>query len=167
MTFASIDLIVIFLVLLLGLKGAISGFFRELPNFIGLIGGVFLASLGANFFVEHKILNIFNPAMERMIIFFVILILIWTSSSYIGKKLLKEQEDRVPSKIERIGGFTLTSLKYFFIFSIIISTLYQTPKIQNKIRKQTKNSILFPVLMEAGTTLVSLPSFREVPHKKI
>ncbi len=167
MTFASIDLIVIFLILLLGLKGLINGLFRELPNFIGLIGGVFFASLGAKAVIDYKLFTLFTPAMDRMITFFVILTLIWSLSSYIGKLLLKNQEDRVPSKIDRIGGYIVASLKYFFIFAIIISILYRTPVIQKKLKHQVKNSFLFPVLVETGMNLVSLPPLAQFSHKKI
>ena len=44
MDFSYFDIVVIVLVLLLGLKGILNGFFKEFFGLLGIIGGIFVAS---------------------------------------------------------------------------------------------------------------------------
>jgi len=44
MEFNHFDLVIVSIILLLGLKGIINGFFKELFGLVGIIGGIFIAS---------------------------------------------------------------------------------------------------------------------------
>jgi membrane protein required for colicin V production len=48
MDFSIFDLIVGSIILLLGLKGILNGFFKELFGLIGIVGGIFVGSRVAN-----------------------------------------------------------------------------------------------------------------------
>jgi len=159
MALNSIDLIVGALVLVLGVKGILNGFLRELFGFLGLVGGVFLASRGADplaALVEAKLFHLSNPAFLRLIAFVLILALVWGGFSWLGNRIQHRRAQQVLGTADRIGGFLVAALKYFLIFAMILSALYRTPAIHNRLRHHVQGSLLFPVLMQAGSTLIHL-----------
>ncbi|WP_292656761.1 CvpA family protein [Nitratifractor sp.] len=170
MTFNSFDLIVAALVLLLGLKGIVTGFLRELFGLVGLVGGVFLASRGADplaRLIETKLFHLPNPALGRLIAFVLILALIWGGCSWLGRRIQERRAEQRPGTAERIGGFLVAALKYFLIFAMILSALYRTPAIHDKLRHRVQGSALFPLLMRSGKFLIhSAPSTGQTSTKK-
>ena len=159
MALNSIDLIVGALVLVLGIKGILNGFLRELFGFLGLVGGVFLASRGADplaALVEAKLFHLSNPAFLRLIAFILILALVWGAFSWLGNRIQQRRAQKALGTADRIGGFLVAALKYFLIFAMILSALYRTPAVHNRLRHHVRDSLLFPVLMQAGSTLIHL-----------
>ena len=164
MAFNSIDLIVGALILLLGLKGVLGGFLRELFSFAGLVGGVFLASRSAEplaAFVERKFVHLANPAFGRLIAFVLILALVWGAFSWLGNRIGERRAQHPLSTAERIGGFLIAALKYFMIFAMILSALERTPAIHNKLRHHLRGSRLVPVLVETGSALIHLSPLQQ------
>jgi membrane protein required for colicin V production len=154
-----IDLIVGSLILVLGLKGVLNGFRRELFGFVGLIGGVFVASRSADplaSLVEAQLFRLSNPAALRLIAFILVLILVWGGVSMIGRLMEGRNPGASPSPLGRFGGFLLATAKYFLVFAMILSALYQTPLIRNSLKKHVKSSLLFPYLTPAGRTVIHL-----------
>ena len=155
----SIDLIVGALILALGIKGILNGFLRELFGFLGLVGGVFLASRSAEplaALLETKLFHLSNPAFGRLIAFILILALVWGFFSWLGNRIQNRRRLQTLGTADRTGGFLLAALKYFLIFAIILSALYRTPAIHNKLRPRVQDSRLFPLLIKAGGTIIHL-----------
>jgi membrane protein required for colicin V production len=154
-----IDLIVGSLILVLGLKGILNGFRRELIGFVGLIGGVFLASRAADplaGLVERQLFQLSNPAALRLIAFVLVLLLVWGGISLLGRIIEERSTSRPPSPLSRFSGFLIGTAKYFLVFSMILSALYRTPLIRNNLQKHVKSSLLFPYLLPAGRTMLHL-----------
>ncbi len=152
------DLLVVILVLFLGLKGALVGLRRELLGFLGLIGGVLIASRAAlplAGWVEAYGFHLGNPATLRLVTFILILMLIWGAFSWLGRLLEARSPIAVLSPTSRFGGFLLAAGKYFLVFSMILSALYPTPAIRHKVQRYTEGSILFTPMMHAGKFLLN------------
>ena len=166
MALNSIDLIVGVLVLVLGIKGILNGFLRELFGFLGLVGGVFLASRSADplaALVEAKLFHLSSPAFLRLIVFILILALVWGLLSWLGNRIQNRRRPQALGAADRAGGFLLAALKYFLIFAMILSALDRTPAIHNKLRPHIRDSRLFPLLIQAGSTIIHLAPLRR-PH---
>jgi len=155
-----IDLTIGILVIVLGLKGALSGFRRELFGFLGLIGGVFIASRSADplaRLVEEHLFRLANPAFLRLIAFILVLGLIWGGISMLNRLMDSRFRENTPSPLSRLGGFLVAAVKYFLVFAMILAALYQTPRIRNSLHRSAKSSLLFPWLIPTGKTLINLP----------
>ena len=144
------DLGVVLFSLFFGLKGLIGGFVLELINFIGLLGGIFVASRVAKP-ISSSIQGFFttsNLALIEAILFFVILGLFLLVGKVISKYLLKDEQEI--STWHRVGGYFVAVLKYFVIFSILITILSNTPKIQKKIEAITVDSRVYSYMLDCG-----------------
>jgi len=155
----AIDITIIILVLLMSIKGSMNGFFRELFGFIGLIGGVFVASRMAGSIARYIDTNVFhleNFAALKLIGFLAVLGAVWALSVFIGNLVVGLSKENPHSTIDRLFGFLLAGTKYFLIFALIISALFRSPLIKENMAKSIKQSRLYPTLDQVGATLINL-----------
>jgi membrane protein required for colicin V production len=153
------DLIIGAIVLLLGIKGFMHGFIKEVFGLIGLIGGIYLASrlsATAATFIDKNFLHLENPALLKLIGFLAVLILIWLVATIIGSILSKLTSESGLGFINRILGFILGGGKYFLIFALIVTALSNISLIKNNLEEHTKGSLLYPYLKKAGSYLINL-----------
>jgi membrane protein required for colicin V production len=162
-----IDLVVIPLTLVLGLKGALNGLRKELFGFVGLIGGVFVASRAADplaRLVEKHLFHLGNPAILRLLAFILVLLLIWGGATLLERALTRGNPEAAPSPLSRFAGFLIATAKYFLVFAMILSALYRTPPIRHSLQRHAKSSLLFPSLLAAGSALIHLaPQGHPIP----
>jgi membrane protein required for colicin V production len=155
-----IDLVVVPLTLVLGLKGAFNGLRKELFGFVGLVGGVFVASRAAEplaRWVEGHLFHLGNPAILRLLAFVLVLILLWSGATLLERLLAqRDAPERFPSPLSRFLGFLIATAKYFLVFAMILSALYRTPPIRHSLQRHTQGSLLFPALISAGSALIHL-----------
>ena len=74
MDFSIFDLIVGSIILLLGLKGILNGFFKELFGLIGIVGGIFIGSRVAKYvgtFLSDAIFKFDSPAAINFLGFLI------------------------------------------------------------------------------------------------
>jgi membrane protein required for colicin V production len=147
---ALLDLGAILFSLFFGLKGLISGLFLELTNFFGIIGGIFLASRLAKPLSNslHTIFSTTNEALLEAISFFTVFGVVVGAFKLIEKFFLKEEPQNTP--LYRAGGYIIASIKYFIIFSIIITILSNTPSIKKKIASISVGSRLYSYMIDTG-----------------
>jgi membrane protein required for colicin V production len=123
MEFNYFDLVVSIVILLLGLKGIINGFFKEVFGLIGIIGGIFIASRASGFIakqIDSHIFHLENFAALELIGFLIVLATIWFVTSSMGNLYLGATKDVPSSQIGMAFGFVTAGTKYFLIFSLII-----------------------------------------------
>jgi len=159
MDFNYFDVVIATIVLLLGIKGFMHGFIKEVFGLIGLIGGVYFASRlssTAATFIDANFLHLENQAILKLIGFLAILILIWISATIVGSILSKLTSASGLGFLNRVFGFIAGGGKYFLIFALIVTALSNVSLVKNNLEKHVETSILYPYLKQAGAYLINL-----------
>jgi membrane protein required for colicin V production len=160
-----IDIVIILLILLLSWKGFFNGVMRELVGFVGLIGGIFVASRAAEP-VAHTIggmIHMGNPALLKLLGFLLVLGLIWGGSAFVGTifSALKAPSHSTGSKLL---GMAVAGFKYFLIFSLISASLLNSALVRDNFAGNLNKSRLLPTLNRVGSSLINMAplSFKKV-----
>lgn len=159
MDFNYFDVVIATIVLLLGIKGFMHGFIKEIFGLIGLIGGVYFASRlsgTAAEFIDTNFIHLENQALLKLIGFLAILILIWLSATIVGSILSKLTSASGLGFLNRVFGFIAGGGKYFLIFALIVTALSNVSLVKDNLEKHVKDSILYPYLKQAGAYLINL-----------
>jgi len=154
------DIIVSIIILFLGLKGIINGFFKEIFGLIGIIGGIFVASrLGDDVgkFLNDLIFNFDNDSAVSFTGFIVVLSLFWFVMVVIGMIFKKLSILSGLGAIDKILGFVFGASKFFFIAAVIAHASYNIKAVKSLIDDTSlKSSVLFPILTETGSYIMKL-----------
>ena len=152
------DIIVLGLTLLLGLKGLIRGFIKEIFALIGIIGGVFVASRVADSIGDMigKILNISNEKTMLLVGFLASLVGFWILAYILGIIFSKISSASGLGIFDRFFGFVFGSAKVFLLFSIITYAVSNIKAIEKNLQKWTKDSIIYPLLVKTGNYIIKL-----------
>jgi membrane protein required for colicin V production len=154
-----LDILIGVIVILMGMKGYIHGFFRELLGFIGIILGIFLASrfsvIMSTFISEH-IMHIENKTLLTVVGFFAVLAIVWFSIMSLGSILSKLSSVAGLGFINNILGFIVGGGKYFIIFAVIITALSNVALLKETIGKYTSSSMVAPYLLATGSYVINL-----------
>ena len=157
MDFSIFDLIVGSIILLLGLKGILNGFFKEFFGLVGIIGGIFIGSRVANdvgTFLSDTIFKFESPAAINFLGFLVTLAVFW--GTMIGAGVLFKKFSNISGLgiIDKIFGFIFGSGKFFFIASVIVYSVYNFKAVQDNFNMD--DSLLFPIFVETGRVIIHL-----------
>ncbi|MDA3946841.1 MAG: CvpA family protein [Helicobacteraceae bacterium] len=153
------DLVVGIIILLLGLKGIINGFFKELFGLIGIIGGIFIASrLGDSVggLISDTIFKFESDAAISFVGFVATLIIFWAGMIIIGMLFTKLSKASGLGPVDKVFGFIVGSGKFFLIGAVIAYAIYNVQAIRVNLEPTMKNSILFPILVEAGSFIMHI-----------
>ncbi len=159
MDFNYFDVIIASIVLLLGIKGFMHGFIKEVFGLVGLIGGVYFASRLAGTaadFIDTNFLHLENVALLKLIGFLSILILIWLGATILGSIFSKLTSASGLGFLNRLFGFIAGGGKYFLIFALIVTALSNVSLVKDNLEKHVEDSILYPYLKQAGAYLINL-----------
>lgn len=157
MEFSIFDLIVGSIILLLGLKGILNGFFKELFGLIGIVGGIFIASRVASDvggFLSDSIFKFDSPAAINFLGFLSTLAVFWGAMIFAGIVFKKFSKLSGLGLVDRVFGFILGSGKFFFIASVIIYSVYNFKAIRENF--DMEGSFMFPVLVETGRIIMHI-----------
>lgn len=159
MEFSYFDIVISILVLFLGLKGIINGFFKELFGLIGIIGGIFLASrVGDDVgkFINDTILKFENDAAISFTGFLVTLALFWLFMIMVGAIFKRLSSLSGLGIFDKILGFIFSAGKFFLIAAVIAYAAYNIKAMKPNLDSIMKNSFMFPVLVETGSVIMKL-----------
>ena len=159
MEFNYFDIIVSLIVLFLGLKGIINGFFKELFGLLGIIGGIFVASrVGDRVgqYVSDLIFKFENNAAISFTGFLVTLAIFWLFMIGIGIIFKKLSSISGLGIFDRILGFVFGASKFFLIAAVIAYATYSVKAMKGTIDSISKNSFMFPILVETGSVIMKL-----------
>lgn len=156
--FTVFDIVIVSITVLLGLKGLLRGFIKEVFGLVGIIGGIFVASRMAGEIGKliAPVLALENNATIQLIGFVIGLVGFWAIVYVLGIILSKIFSASGLGLFDRILGFVFGSAKVFLIFSVIVFGLYQVKSFKNLMNEKVANSITFPFLIETGGFIVKL-----------
>jgi len=166
------DLIVGSIILLLGLKGILNGFFKEAFGLVGIIGGVFIASRFAHevgSYLSDLIFKFDNDAAINFTGFLATLAVFWAAMIFLGMVFKKLSSASGLGPVDKILGFVFGASKFFLIGSIIAYAVYNVKTIKVNLEKPMKNSILFPIMVETGGFIMKMDpvdSIEEIKKKQ-
>jgi len=160
MEFNYFDIIISVIILLLGLKGIINGFFKEVFGLIGIIGGIFIASrLGDRVgeFLSDLIFNFENNSAISFTGFLTTLALFWLLMIGLGLIFKKLSSLSGLGGIDKILGFVFGASKFFLIVAVIAHAAYNIKAVKAVLDDTSlKTSILFPILVDTGSIIMKL-----------
>ncbi len=157
MEFSIFDLIVGSIILLLGLKGILNGFFKELFGLIGIVGGIFIGSRVASSVggaLSDAIFKFESPAAISFLGFLVTLAVFWGTMIGVGILFKKFSKMSGLGLMDKILGFVFGSGKFFFIASVIVYAIYNFKAVRENF--DMKGSIMFPALVETGRIIMHI-----------
>ena len=159
------DIVVIGLILLLSIKGLLNGFTKELFGAIGLIGGIFVASYFHKTVAEYVYSNVTDALsinalnLLSLILIFILFLAVVT---YLGKGIALIGDDDNISATSRLGGMLIKIIKLFFIFALIVFAFSTKPQVAQKFKNTLDSSKLYPLLKNAGATILNMPIISDV-----
>jgi membrane protein required for colicin V production len=147
------------IVLILGIKGFMNGFIREVFGLVGLVGGVYLASRlagDASAFIDANFIHIENSALLKLLGFLAILTIVWMGATILGSIFSKLTSISGLGFINRLLGFIAGGGKYFIIFALIVTALSNVTLVKDNIGKYVNDSVLYPYLLKTGASIIHL-----------
>jgi len=159
MDFNYFDVTISAIILILGIKGFMQGFIKEMFGLAGLVGGVYFASRlsgDAAAFIEANFFQLENASLLNLIGFLAILIIIWLGATILGSLFSKLTSESGLGFLNRLFGFIAGGGKYFLIFALIVTALSNVKLVKDNLEKYVSDSILYPFLMEAGSYLIKI-----------
>lgn len=159
MDFNYFDVTISAIILILGIKGFMQGFIKEIFGLLGLVGGVYFASRlsdKAATFIETNFFQLENASLLKLIGFLAILIIIWGAATVVGSIISKLTSASGLGFLNRLFGFVAGGGKYFLIFALIVTALSNVTLVKDNLEKYVNDSILYPYLKEAGSYLINL-----------
>lgn len=161
-----IDIGVVIIVLLLGLRGLRNGLVYEIMGFVGIVIGVSLASsycVEASYYLELAGLKFDNKSVLYTLTFILILFVILIGFLVIGM-LTSRFIVIVPgvALVNYFGGYVFAAIKYFVILSIAVYGLGQVGFLKIPMANLTKDTRSYPMMHEIAEKIMNLDTIREL-----
>ncbi|EAJ0335474.1 CvpA family protein [Campylobacter lari] len=155
--FSWFDVFVLGLTAILGLKGLVSGLFKEIFGLLGIVGGVFLASRFRNEAADiiNSFYHIQNENLAIFAGFLVLLIVIWVACMALGNILSKIFSMSGLGFIDRIGGFLFSVAKILLVFAILVTCVNNIEFLNASLEKYAKNSYTLDLLRQTGDFIMN------------
>jgi len=159
MEYSYFDIIVSVVVLFLGLKGIINGFFKELFGLVGIIGGIFIASRvgdSVGQYLSNLIFNFDSKAAITFTGFLFTLAVFWLFMVLIGTIFKKLSSVSGLGIFDRLLGFVFGASKFFLIAAVIAYATYNIKALKSTIDSTMQKSFMFPILVKTGDFIMQI-----------
>ena len=153
------DIVIGVVILLLGLKGILNGFFRELFGLVGIVGGVFIASRFGTFVgqtLSDVIFHLQNKAAINFAGFVLTLGIFWLIMVGIGFAFKRLSILSGLGSVDKIMGFIVGAGKFFLIVSVVAYAFYNIKIVKINMQATMDKSILFPILVTTGGYIMKM-----------
>jgi membrane protein required for colicin V production len=157
------DLIAASIILLLGLKGIVNGFFKEVFGLIGIIGGIFIASrVGTEVgeYFNELIFKFDNSSAIKFTGFLVTLAVFWLAMIIVGAIFKKLSSLSGLGIFDKLFGFVFGASKFFLIAAVIAYAASNIKALKSTMDSTLGNSILFPVLVSTGAFIMKMDTVK-------
>ena len=159
MEFNYFDIIASVIILLLGLKGIINGFFKEVFGLIGIIGGIFVASRVGDevgHYLSDLIFKFESNAAISFTGFLATLAIFWLFMIAVGFGFKKLSSMSGLGPVDKILGFIFGAGKFFLIAAVIAHAAYNIKALKATIDESMNSSVLFPILVKTGGFIMKI-----------
>jgi len=152
------DIISLSIILLLGLKGILNGFFKEVFGLIGIIGGIFIGSRYGYILGDmlNSLLNFSSESAVKFMGFIVTLAIFWLSMIAIGHMFKKLSVMSGLGPVDKLLGFVFGASKFFLIASVIAHAAYNVNAIKSTVDSAMKDSVVFPIMVKTGSFIMKI-----------
>ena len=147
------------IVLLLGLKGLMNGFSKELFGLIGIVGGLFVAShIGGPIgkFLNESVLHFETAAAVNLVGFIFTVGIFWLLMVALGAGFKRLSTLSGLGVLDQILGFFVGASKFFFIASVIVYALFSVTAIKENFVEKMKDSIFFEPMVATGDFILHI-----------
>ncbi|MBN2870371.1 MAG: CvpA family protein [Campylobacterales bacterium] len=147
------------IVLLLGLKGLLNGFSKELFGMVGIVGGVYVAShIGGIIgkFLNDILFHFESPTAVNLVGFLFALGIFWLLMVALGAGFKRLSTLSGLGVLDQILGFVVGSSKFFFILSIIVYALFSVAAIRENFEEKMADSFFYKPMMATGDFILSI-----------
>ncbi|HIP30865.1 MAG TPA: CvpA family protein [Sulfurospirillum arcachonense] len=155
------DIISLSLIFILGIKGVMNGFIKEVFGLVGIVGGIFIASRFAEQMgqlINANLYKLESSATLYLVGFIAVLIIFWILSLFVGHLLESLIKMSGLGAIDKLAGFVVGSAKIFLVFSILAVTLSNIEFIKEKADEYMEKSFMYPIFVETGAYIVKMDS---------
>lgn len=159
MEFNYFDLVAASIILLLGLKGVINGFFKEVFGLVGIVGGIFIASRMGNevgLYLSDNVFKFDNSAAINFTGFLVTLAVFWLGMILLGAIFKKLSSMSGLGVVDKILGFLVGASKFFLIAAVIAHAAYNIKAVKSTLDSTLEKSVLFPILVSTGAFIMKI-----------
>lgn len=149
------------IVLLLGLKGLLNGFSKEVFGLAGIVGGVFVAShLGGLIgkFLSDALFHFETATAVNLVGFIFALGIFWLLMVALGAGFKKLSSLSGLGPVDRVLGFIIGSSKFFFILSIIVYALFSVTAIRENFGEKMSDSFFYEPMFATGDFILHIES---------
>jgi len=155
---STLDIIVLFLVFALGLKGFLRGFIKEVAGLAAIIGGIFLASRFSSSLSDMfvSIFNMNSPTTATVVAFIFLFASIWIGITFAASMLSKLVDTSGMGIADKILGFIAAGGKIFLILSVIVFAFSNIALLQSKLETYTMDSFMYEPMKKTGGFVMKL-----------
>lgn len=147
------------IVLLLGLKGLMNGFSKELFGLIGIVGGLFVAShIGGPIgrFLNESLLHFETATAVNLVGFVFTVGIFWLLMVALGAGFKRLSSLSGLGIVDQILGFFVGASKFFFIMSVIVYALFSVTAIRENFGDKMKDSVFFKPMVATGDFILHI-----------
>lgn len=147
------------IVLLLGLKGLMNGFSKELFGLIGIVGGLFVAShIGGPIgkFLNESLLHFETASAVNLVGFVFTVGIFWLLMVALGAGFKRLSTLSGLGIVDQILGFFVGASKFFFIMSVIVYALFSITAIRENFGAKMEDSVFFKPMVATGDFILHI-----------
>ncbi len=166
-----VDIAVIIIVAVLGLRGLKNGLIHEIMGVLGVVLGIYFASKycidGAKY-IELAGLSFENKHILLMLAFILILALVWIGFLVLGV-IVARFVVILPeiAIINYFGGYVFSALKYFVILCVVVYGLTQVGFLKDPIKELTEGTRSYPIMYEVAEKIMSIEALQDLQKQYV
>lgn len=166
-----VDIAVIIIVAVLGLRGLKNGLIHEIMGVLGVVLGIYFASKycidGARY-IELVGLSFENRHILLMFAFILILALVWIGFLVLGV-IVARFVVILPeiAIINYFGGYVFSALKYFVILCVVVYGLTQVGFLKDPIKELTEGTRSYPIMYEVAEKIMSIEALQDLQKQYV
>ncbi|PAF47931.1 hypothetical protein BKH41_06610 [Helicobacter sp. 12S02232-10] len=162
-----IDLILIVIIIIIGLRGFYNGFVNEISGVLGIVLGVFFASRFASSMGNWFTTNIHNfnsVSLASLIGFVIILAVIWVTFLILGVIIGKFVKISDFAIVDKTLGFIFSCCKVFLIIGFILFGISKLNFMKELDVHMSQNSKIYGIMNTISSSVMKLQSVQETAN---